>query len=307
MTLKEAAMWLGQHEKKVRRAIEIGVQLPKSEDTVKLKATKRRGAKGSFEIDEEDLEAFVRRFEEQEPGRHPPVAVLRALAVEARHKCGICQESLPLQYHHLIEWSKLKHHDPQHMLAVCGGCHSKIAAGIIDERAQLDYKAILVRQGSQPDSKNSLFSPLSRFTWEDIRDIIQALDDGNHVADALDLESSQYDFTEIDLSEKNRINGLSEEYFEIMRQYHEPSFGRVREFLSSPVNAAHKDKYFNVVDDLRTVLASKAEEFPHFDDVLVAIRENLFRDHPELREVRRHVNMLLSYMYVNCDIGRKAS
>lgn len=43
-----------------------------------------------YDIDEDSLDAFICKFDEEEPGRHPPVSVRRELLVEARNGCAIC-------------------------------------------------------------------------------------------------------------------------------------------------------------------------------------------------------------------------
>ena len=118
MNVKEVAILLTVAPDYVRRAIEEGVELPKSRQLERLKAT--QGPDG-YEITDEQFDDFVSAFEREDPGRKPRVAVRRELRLEALHKCGICRQDLPLSFHHIIPWRKLKHHDPRAMLAVCGG------------------------------------------------------------------------------------------------------------------------------------------------------------------------------------------
>src|SRR5262249_49572254 len=83
--------------------------------------------------------------EAEEPGRWPPAAVRRSLLVEAKHRCAICRDAAPIQFHHMLDWAKVRHHDPRHMLAVCGTCHSRCTNGFIDYRSQVAYKTQLTQ------------------------------------------------------------------------------------------------------------------------------------------------------------------
>ena len=124
-------------------AITTGLKLPGNGGTAKLAAID--GAAG-YEVQESDLDAFIDQFERLDPGRRPPVATQRELLVEARHQCAVCRASLAhRKYHHILSWERLKHHDPKHMIAVCGTCHDYCDRGNIDRKAQYDYKGRLAQ------------------------------------------------------------------------------------------------------------------------------------------------------------------
>jgi hypothetical protein len=109
MTLNEAARILLWKREDVKQAIEIGVMPPGSQTPVKLRATI---SDELVEIDDADLDEFIAAFESAEPGRHPPVGVRRQLFFEAREQCCVCGVGGPFEFHHLLDWAKLKHHDP---------------------------------------------------------------------------------------------------------------------------------------------------------------------------------------------------
>jgi hypothetical protein len=140
MDLKETAGLLGWKRELVESAIEQGVETPSKKSLIKLAATKQGS---DYDIREEDVDALLAAFEKEDPGRNPPVAVRRELLVESGYQCSICKSDSPLQFHHIVDWAKLKHHDPKHMLAVCGSCHNKIGLGQIDTKAQKQFKARL--------------------------------------------------------------------------------------------------------------------------------------------------------------------
>src|SRR5947209_2999237 len=60
-----------------------------------------------------------------------------------RHKESILDQ--PPQFHHILDWAKVRHHDARHMLVVCGTCHSRCTNGAIDYKCQVEYKTLLKR------------------------------------------------------------------------------------------------------------------------------------------------------------------
>lgn len=144
MDLKQAASLLGWSRDNVRTAITDGLVLPGALRPVRLNAV---DAATDYDIAEGDLERFIADCEALEPGRHPPAVVRRQLLIESRYRCAVCSSDAPLHYHHIIAWSDIAHHDPQHMLAVCGTCHDKITRrGEIDPTAQRAIKQRLAGQ-----------------------------------------------------------------------------------------------------------------------------------------------------------------
>jgi|GEM_PF-3441220 len=140
MNLNEVAGLLGYSREQVASLVEQGLFLPKSNSKVMLEYTT---VGKEVDVSDEQFDAFVAQFEAEEPGRWPPAHVRRELLVEARHKCAICLSHAPLQYHHMLDWAKTKHHDVRHMLAICGTCHSRCTIGQIDYKSQCQYKAKL--------------------------------------------------------------------------------------------------------------------------------------------------------------------
>lgn len=151
MEVKEVAGLLGYSREKVLTIIRTGLELPKSKVKVKLAAMKRGS---TYDVSEAKLNVFISRFEKEEPGRHPPVAVRRDLLVEARHKCAVCRERAPLQFHHMVEWGPPSHHDTAQMLAVCGTDHDLCTKGDIDYESQVKYKGKLLADGREPPANN---------------------------------------------------------------------------------------------------------------------------------------------------------
>lgn len=300
MNVKEVAELLKFRKEYVKAAIQEGIELPKSKTKLKLKAER---INNKWEIEEADVDQFISRFHEEEPGRHPPAAVRRALLVEANHRCGICKNETSIEFHHIIEYSKIKHYDVQHMLAVCPNCHTKCSNNFIDLRAQKMYKANLSNNARVVTQDRFLEAVNSHnFSWFEVRDVIEALY-AEVVNENVSDPESQYDFNGIDIDKKNALNGLSETYYvDVIKQSHEVYFNKIEAFLKNTANLAIKRKYFEVVDELRTKIAihnQSGERFEIFLDSFASFAR-------EAGISRRTLNIILSYMYVNCDIGKKA-
>lgn len=57
--------------------------------------------------------------------RIPPAHVTRQLRQEAYFGCAKCGNPI-LEYHHIIPWHEINHHDPEHMIALCPTHHHEI-------------------------------------------------------------------------------------------------------------------------------------------------------------------------------------
>ena len=306
MKEKEVAALLVCSREQVKAAILDGVRLPRSGQPKRLEATE---VGGEYDISDEQLDRFIEAFEAEEPGRYPPVPVRRELLVEAKHKCGICGEHLPLQFHHILPWEKVKHHDPHHMIALCGGCHDKIKTGQIDRKSQIQYKMLLQDLAdSLPDPDASQLFPFgvkTPLSWEDLHDVIEILHEA--VVQPLSESEGKYDFSLTELAEKNRLNRLGPNYSAAMLDACEPNFDRIQAFLGSPRNTKTTDLFYEVADELRLKIAASQAAYPQFETLLEDLYHTIRERFGErLRGKRRSLRSLLSFMYVNCDIGRKA-
>ena len=54
-----------------------------------------------------------------------PIEIRREVLFEARHHCAVCCESLPLEYAHVIPWSKSQDHSVENLIALCANCHER--------------------------------------------------------------------------------------------------------------------------------------------------------------------------------------
>lgn len=88
--------------------------------------------------------------------RHIPEPLRRRVLVEAGHRCAIptCRQH-PVDVHHIVEWSKVRRHEFENLLALCPTCHRRMREGDIDRMSAQQYKANL-------NVLNSRYEPMER-------------------------------------------------------------------------------------------------------------------------------------------------
>jgi hypothetical protein len=104
-------------------------------------------------------------------------------------------------------------------------------------------------------------------------------------------------------AEKNLINGLSEEYAQLVQGYIK-DFEPVRTFLAAPENAEHLGWYTDTFEDLNGLFQSQRRCDQPFDEVLDRTLRLLFDRDYDLKNNKRLTRTVLYYMYWNCDLGR---
>lgn len=72
-------------------------------------------------------------------GRIPPAKVKRELRQEVNFGCAICGAPL-LEYHHIIPYSEIEHHDPDNMIALCPNHHTLSDNGAFTRSELYNYK-----------------------------------------------------------------------------------------------------------------------------------------------------------------------
>jgi hypothetical protein len=111
------------------------------------------------------------------------------------------------------------------------------------------------------------------------------------------------DFVLIDIRKKNKLNGLSEEYYREIKKDSIFGYEKIEAMLKDPANEKLKEDYDNLVLYLKNQyllsnLKGKMERF-----IFKAI-ENFDRQETTIKE-RIWGCRLLNFMYLRCDIGLK--
>jgi len=145
------------------------------------------------------------------------------------------------------------------------------------------------------------------FTPEDYRDIIEAL--FTNRATITNAWDSEHDFRDYPtLPKKNEINGVSVEYDTHIREDSMPAFDAIEGFLQNPRNEQIKEQYHAVANELKGQLIIHQNQFKTFDEALETVPHLIQERSSELQHFarRRLLKIMIHYMYVNCDIGKKS-
>jgi len=160
-----------------------------------------------------------------------------------------------------------------------------------------EYKDIVITA-----KLNDLLKPLE-FDESDLKEIIIKLN--KSIKENRDLITN-IDFTKIDLEEKNKLNGLSQSYFENVMKRDFDYFKQIDKFLSLPINESLKNLYDDTISELNAKITLRREEFVEFENMLDEFYNYIISNNKsDLVGKKRLVRTFLNYMYCNCDIGYK--
>ena len=142
-----------------------------------------------------------------------------------------------------------------------------------------------------------------RIQTDDLTAVVTAF----HAAlDGNPLDDQNEDFTYVPKPKKNKINKLSDAYWEEIRTRSLPYFKTIEDFLSNPRNIDFKDMYEDTADEIRRKLITATPPFESFDEALTFIIDQVTTNNSELKRRRRFATVFLHYMYYTCDIGQHA-
>lgn len=140
-----------------------------------------------------------------------------------------------------------------------------------------------------------------RFYDEDIKNIIISF---HEIAKGNKYEQNT-PFKYISKERKNKINNLSKDYFEYLKEQSLPYFETIDIFLRDPRNSEYLNMYMNTVGDLQEKIILERGRFERFDDILYYLAKYIIDRNTELLTIRRFATIFIHYMYFNCDIGKK--
>lgn len=148
---------------------------------------------------------------------------------------------------------------------------------------------------------NDLLRPL-QFDERDLKELIIYMSSNNTIKNSL---GDTCDFTFLDMGIKNQLNNLNNDYFNdvIKRQY--SYFESIKEFLKDPINQELKDLYDDCSDELNAKISIYRNDFLNFEGLFEELYDHVISNNSELSGKKRLVRTFISYMYCNCDIGKK--
>jgi len=150
---------------------------------------------------------------------------------------------------------------------------------------------------------NRLLMPLEFFE-EDLRDLVVAFSKINIIKG--EVAAIEDEIHGIPIVEKNKLNKLSEEYFNEVFKRSVDDFSSITTFLQDPKHEIYLNMYQNTIEDIQAEITTKRNEYHAFEEILNHLFK-IVRDttNNALMNNRRLIRVFLHYMYFYCDIGKK--
>lgn len=146
---------------------------------------------------------------------------------------------------------------------------------------------------------DSLEGPLLVSSYE-LAEVILAL--ANELEAPL-TPSIASDIERVSYSEKNRLNGMTEEFARTLQKRYLSLTRQIETFLADPANQLAVRRYEEAVDELQFQIIAKRSDFPSFDAVFNHLLSTMVSRDGVLANNRRLTRAMLFYMYWHCDIG----
>lgn len=123
--------------------------------------------------------------------------------------------------------------------------------------------------------------------------------------EAIDEDSLGKDFVFIPLEEKNKINKVSIEYYECIKES-SPYFPDIDVFLKDNKNKKLRVAYYECCFIIKRKIAASYAQHPNFASILEHIKDTFVLTLPvDLKRKHRLAPIIVDFMYCNCDIGKK--
>jgi hypothetical protein len=143
-------------------------------------------------------------------------------------------------------------------------------------------------------------------TPQDIAKVLEAFSNQNPSL-VKSISTSIKSIQRTEFPEKNEINKLSEGYIKLIQQESLPFFEQFSNFLEKFENRNFKRIYYNITNDLQKIILVKRNDFEEFDQIFQTIEKTCSEQVPSLLSERRILQILLHFMYFQCDIGENKS
>jgi len=147
-------------------------------------------------------------------------------------------------------------------------------------------------------------SPMIIFDPQRLADIINALNSCmlENEADPIN------DFALPGIETKNELNGISRNFFRECIEENYEYFTAIDGFFKDPSNKGYKDKFKHILTEVKAKIIARQSEGESMESIIATLFDyakigdniKLFNDNSYLADI------LASYMYANCHIGRKA-
>lgn len=105
-------------------------------------------------------------------------------------------------------------------------------------------------------------------------------------------------------TEKNRINGMSDEMAQALEMKNLKYERQIEDFLAHPANTAARENYEEAAFEFKRKIIAYRDQFDSFDRLYNHLLDTLLGRDGILRAKVKLTNALLFYMYWHCDIGK---
>lgn len=139
-------------------------------------------------------------------------------------------------------------------------------------------------------------------TSEDLAEVILAISQNKS---AFNEVFKPDELQRVTFKRKNEENGLSSELAKYIRQKYVPQFDNVKKFLALPGNEVVLERYDAAAAEFEEQIAIHRKKYGSFDDVLIRVKSLLTKRDGDLARHKALTNLVVYYMYWNCDIGSK--
>lgn len=173
---------------------------------------------------------------------------------------------------------------------------------IADEKIQqwLQSYTDVVKEAKLQD----LLRPL-QFDESDLKNVIEAFHKYLPSSDV--FRTNSLDKTYVEMEKKNKLNKLSNEYFENVMKRHYTHFESISTFLKDPINKKLKEQFDDLVDELNAKITIYQNEYFAFEKLLDELYDYVVSNNQEFfgSGKKRLIRVFINYMYCNCFIGKK--
>jgi hypothetical protein len=139
-------------------------------------------------------------------------------------------------------------------------------------------------------------------TCEDLSEVILAINQNKTTfKDVFKPDELQ----RVSFKRKNESNGLSNDLAAYIRRQYMPQFANVKKFLAQPGNEEVRERYEAAALEFEEQIAIHRKDYGSFDDVLIRVKSLLTKRDGDLARHKALTNLVVYYMYWNCDIGSK--
>lgn len=148
------------------------------------------------------------------------------------------------------------------------------------------------------------FEPL-QFYQQDFVDVITSFSK-QHKKHSSNIPQDKLHFDLLRKEGKNRLNNLSEEYFEFMMNHSNDYFDEIRRFLEHKTHYRYAKMYKNTISDLQAKIILERNRFTEFQYLMEHLVDLIvLSNRDKLKDIRSVVRIFIHFMYVNCHIGKK--